>query len=163
MAMQENFSRSIMLRQLCMLQSSSQACHTIQQHCCQQNLLIDCQLTARRQLSPNPADVEVEKSLQEKGIDGLYYLGCYVLQKLHNKHRTLKNWKTSESQQAISALTACKEESKTALESILETSNLLSHGRSWSPTRKALTTLESRTLFQRHLQTWSMSKVNHYS
>ena len=142
MAMQGDFIRSIMLRQLCILQSTSQA------------TLLSTKLTDRLlahskevQLSPNPADAEVEKSSQEKGIGGLHYLGCYVLQKLHNKHRTLKNWKTSESQQAISALTACKEESKTALESILETSNLLSHGRSWSPTRKALTTLESRTLF----------------
>ena len=38
------------------------------------------------QLSPNPADDEVEKSLQEKEIAGLQYLGGYVLQKLHNKH-----------------------------------------------------------------------------
>ena len=81
------------------------------------------------------------KSLyKKKGIAGLHYLGCYVLQKLHNKHRTSKNWKTSESQQAISALKACKEESKNALESKkLVTS--LSHCRLWSPTRKAPTTL----------------------
>ena len=45
------------------------------------------------QLSPNPADDEVEKSLQEKEMAGLQYLGGYVLQKLHNKHRTSKNWK----------------------------------------------------------------------
>ena len=81
------------------------------------------------------------KSLyKKKGIAGLHYLGCYVLQKLHNRHRTSKNWKTSESQQAISALKACKEESKNALESKkLVTS--FSHGRLWSPTRKAPTTL----------------------
>ena len=90
------------------------------------------------QLSPNPADDEVEKSLQEKEMAGLQYLGGYVLQKLHNKHRTSKNWKTSESQQAISALKACKEESKNAIESQkLVTS--LNHGGLWSPTRKAQT------------------------
>ena len=62
------------------------------------------------------------------------------MQKLHNKHRTSKNWKTSESQQEILALKACKEESKNALESKkLVTS--LTHGRLWSPTRKAQTTL----------------------
>ena len=90
------------------------------------------------QLSPNPADDEVEKSLQEKEMAGLQYLGGYVLQKLHNKHRTSKNWKTSESQQAISALKACKEESKNAMESQkLVTS--LNHGGLWSPSRKAQT------------------------
>ena len=78
MAMQENFIRSIMLRQLCMLQSTSQA------------KLLSTKLTDRL-LSPNPADAEVEKSLQGKGIAGLHYLGCYVLQKLHNKHRTSKS------------------------------------------------------------------------
>ena len=80
------------------------------------------------QLSPNPADAEVEKSFKEKGIAGLHYLGCYVSQKLHNKHRTSKNWKTSESQQAILALKACKEESKNALES-KKLGTSLSHGR----------------------------------
>ena len=143
--------------QLCMLQSTSQACHTIQQHCCQQNLLIDCQPTARRQLSPNPADAEVEKSLQEKGIAGLHYLGCYVLQKLHNKHRTSKNWKTSESQQAISAL-------KQKCFGIKETSNFIEPCQVMEPNQKSSdNTFESRTLFQKHQQTWPMLKVNHYS
>ena len=88
------------------------------------------------QLSPNPADDEVEKSLQEKEMAGLQYLGGYVMQKLHNKHRTSKNWKTSESQQAISALKACKEESKNAMES-QKLVTALNHGGLWSPTRKA--------------------------
>ena len=90
------------------------------------------------------------KSLyMKKGIAGLQYLGCYVLQKLHSK-----NWKISESQQAISALKACKQESKKALESKkLVTS--LSHGRLWSLTRKAQTTLLKAEHYFR--------KINHYS
>lgn len=38
-------------------------------------------------LSPNPAGADIEKCLQEKGLQ---YLGGYVLQKLHNKHRSRK-------------------------------------------------------------------------
>ena len=74
-----------------MLQSTSQATQLSHNSA----TLLSTKLTDRLlahmkevQLSPNPADAEVEKSLQEKGIAGLQYLGCYVLQKLHNKHRT---------------------------------------------------------------------------
>jgi len=56
---------------------------------------------------------------------------------INTEHLTLENIK---SQQAISALKAYKQESKNALESKkLVTS--LTHGRFWSPTRKAQTTL----------------------
>ena len=79
MEMQKNFIRSIMLRKLCILHSTSQACHTIQQHCCLTDRLLA--YSRELQLSPNPADAEVEMSLQEKGIAGLQYLGCYEVEK----------------------------------------------------------------------------------
>ena len=67
-------------------------------------------LHAPTSLSPVNNDA-MSKSLQEKEITGLQYLGGYVLQNLHKKHRASKNWKSTESQQAMSLLTACKEES----------------------------------------------------
>lgn len=81
-------------------------------------------------------DNEVEKALKEKEIAGLQYLGGYVLQNLHNKHRASKNWKSTESQQATSLLNACKEESKTITESQKLISSL-SRGGLWNPTKKA--------------------------
>ena len=75
-------------------------------------------LLAYRKESLSPVDIdEIKKPLQEKEISGLQYLGGYVLQNLHNKHRASKNWKSTESQQAMSLLTACKEESSKINES----------------------------------------------
>ena len=76
------------------------------------------------------------KSLQEKEIAGLQYLGGYVLQNLHKKHRASKNWKSTESQQAMSLLTACKEEASTVNESLKLIASL-TRGGLWNPTKKA--------------------------
>lgn len=94
-------------------------------------------LLAYRKESLSPVDInEIKKPLQEKEISGLQYLGGYVLQNLHNKHRASKNWKSTESQQAMSLLTACKEESSKINES-QKLIKSLTRGGLWNPTKKA--------------------------
>ncbi|XP_067042159.1 uncharacterized protein [Acropora muricata] len=94
-------------------------------------------LLAYRKESLSPVDIdEIKKPLQEKEISGLQYLGGYVLQNLHNKHRSSKNWKSTESQQAMSLLTACKEESSKINES-QKLIKSLTRGGLWNPTKKA--------------------------
>ena len=94
-------------------------------------------LLAYRKESLSPVDIdEIKKSLQEKEISGLQYLWGYVLQNLHNKHRASKNWKSTESQQAMSLLTACKEKSSKINESQKLIASL-TRGGLWNPTKKA--------------------------
>ena len=62
---------------------------------------------AKEGLKKNSAkDVVTTVSLSENELAGMQYLGGYVLQSLHKKHRTSKHKATTESQQAISILTA---------------------------------------------------------
>ena len=62
---------------------------------------------AKEGLKKNSAkDVVTTVSLSENELAGMQYLGGYVLQSLHKKHRTSKHKATTESQQAISVLTA---------------------------------------------------------
>lgn len=86
--------------------------------------------------SPNPCDSL--KKMSEKEKAGLQYLGGYVLQKLHNKYSTSKEWKSSESQQAISTLEACKEKDKDKMES-QRLISAVNRGGLWSPTIQAQT------------------------
>jgi hypothetical protein len=89
------------------------------------------------EISPNSANSDVKKSLSEKEVAGLQYLGGYVLQNLHKKHRASKNWKSSESQQAMSVLKACKEDDQNARDSQKLISSL-NRGGLWSPTERAM-------------------------
>ena len=116
-----------------MLQHTFQACHAIHQHCWLQNSQIESWPTAKNLFH---LLIMMSKSLQEKEIAGLQYLGGYVLQNLHKKHRASKNWKSTESQQAMSLLTACKEESS----NINQSQKLIAwvtRGGLWNPTKKA--------------------------
>ena len=76
---------------------------------------------AKESNSANYSDVQ--RSFSDKEVAGLQYLGDYVLQNLHKKHRTSRNCKSSESQQAMSLLSACKEDDQNA-----RNSQSLNHG-----------------------------------
>ena len=68
---------------------------------------------AKEGLKKNSAkDVVTTVSLSENELAGMQYLGGYVLQSLHKKHRTSKHKATTESQQAISILSACRLQDK---------------------------------------------------
>lgn len=82
------------------------------------------------------ANADVKKHLSDKEKAGLQYLGGYVLQKLHNKHRSSKNWKSPESQQAMSVLKAFKEDDQNAKDCQKLISSL-NRGGLWSPTKRA--------------------------
>ena len=60
-----------------------------------------------------------------------------MLQNLHNKHRTSRNCKSSESQQAMSLLSACKEDDQNARNSQRLIASLNNCGGPWSPTESA--------------------------
>ena len=69
----------------------------------------------KESLLPNSANYsDVQRSFSDKEVARLQYLGDYVLQNLHKKHRTSRNCKSSESQQAMSLLSACKEDDQNA-------------------------------------------------
>jgi hypothetical protein len=59
---------------------------------------------SKERVLPDTAGIEVKMCLSDRKIAGLQYLGGYVL---HNLHRNTNNWKSSESQQAMSLLKAC--------------------------------------------------------
>ena len=59
-----------------------------------------------------------------------------MLQNLHKKHRTPRNCKSSESQQAMSLLSACKEDDQNARNSQRLIASL-NRGGLWSPTESA--------------------------
>lgn len=70
---------------------------------------------AKESLLPNSANYSnVQRSFSDKEVAGLQYLGGYVLQNLHKKHRTSRNCISSESQQAMLLLSACKEDDQNA-------------------------------------------------
>ncbi|XP_067051130.1 uncharacterized protein [Acropora muricata] len=70
---------------------------------------------ATESLLPNSANYsDVQRSFSDKEVARLQYLGVYVLQNLHKKHRTSRNCKSSKSQQAMSLLSACKEDDQNA-------------------------------------------------
>ena len=62
----------------------------------------------RKDWKNSAKDVVTTVSLSENELAGMQYLAGYVLQSLHKKHRTSKHKATTESQQAISILTACR-------------------------------------------------------
>ena len=70
----------------------------------------------------------------------------YVLQSLHKKHRTSKHKATTESQQAISILTACRLQDKEGQEKSQGLINCLNRGRLWSPTAQAQAILKNTEL-----------------
>ena len=93
---------------------------------------------AKEGLKKNSAkDVVTTVSLSENEIAGMQYLGGYVLQSLHKKHRTSKHKATTESQQAISILTACRLQDKEGQVKSLVLINCLNRGGLWSPTAQA--------------------------
>ena len=92
---------------------------------------------AKESLLPNSANYsDVQRSFSDKEVAGLQYLGGYVLQNLHKKHRTSRNCKSSESQQAMSLLSACKEDDQNARNSQRLIASL-NRGGLWSPTESA--------------------------
>lgn len=80
-------------------------------------------------------DVVTTVSLSKNELAAMQYLGGYVLQSLHKKHRTSKHKTTNESQQAISILTACRLQDREEKSQVLI--NCLSRGGLWSPTAQA--------------------------
>ena len=92
---------------------------------------------AKESLLPNSSNYsDVQRSFSDKEVAGLQYLGGYVLQNLHKKHRTSRNCKSSESQQAMSLLSACKEDDQNARNSQRLIASL-NRGGLWSPTESA--------------------------
>ncbi|XP_068752874.1 uncharacterized protein [Montipora capricornis] len=92
---------------------------------------------SKESLLPNSSNYsDVQRSFSDKEVAGLQYLGGYVLQNLHKKHRTSRNCKSSESQQAMSLLSACKEDDQNARNSQRLIASL-NRGGLWSPTESA--------------------------
>ena len=93
---------------------------------------------AKEGLKKNSAkDVVTTVSLSENELAGMQYLAGYVLQSLHKKHRTSKHKATTESQQAISILTACRLQDKEVQEKSQGLISCLNRGGLWSPTTQA--------------------------
>lgn len=93
---------------------------------------------AKEGLKKNSAkDVVTTVSLSENELAGMQYLGGYVLQSLHKKHRTSKHKATTESQQAILILTACRLQDKEGQVKSQVLINCLNRGGLWSPTAQA--------------------------
>ena len=78
-------------------------------------------------VSINENDEIFTKSLSEKELAGMQYLGGYVLHKLYKKIRNSKNFQADKSQQSASILLACKSDSNPSVKLV----SALSRGGLW--------------------------------
>jgi len=51
---------------------------------------------------------ESPRSISDRELAGLQYIGGYIIHKLHKKFKNSKNWQSTESQQSINILLVCK-------------------------------------------------------
>ena len=94
------------------------------------------------------------KNLDDRKLSGLQYIAGYVLQKLNQKNRNLKNYDSSESQQALSILKATKSSNNPNAKLV----NALNRGGLWVISNGAVKLF---TLFEKYFCVQSAGKDLH--
>ena len=99
--------------------------------------LADTLLSHAKQASSPTTIADKSIPISDIELAGLQYLGGYVLQRLHKRHRLSRHKATSESQQAIAILNASKQCTNENIENSQKLISCLNRGGLWSPTESA--------------------------